>query len=83
MIAREALAIIDHNCNVGREQVNDIMCTFYIMYNCHMQAVTKDGVPRVRAECDRAGAKWSVREVKTAKNYQFRDEIAREILQVK
>ena len=83
MIAREALAVIDHNCNVGREQVNIIMCTFCVMYVWYLQAVTKDGAPRVRAECDRAGAKWSVREVKTAKNYQFRDEIAREILQVK
>ena len=47
-----------------------------------MQAFTKDGVPRVKAECDRAGAKWHVREVKIAKNYQFRDDIARETLQV-
>ena len=47
-----------------------------------LQAVTKDGVPRVRTECDRAGAKWHVRDIKSAKNYQFRDDIAMEVLQV-
>ena len=36
----------------------------------------------MKAECDRAGAKWHVREVKVAKNYQFRDDIVRETLQV-
>lgn len=47
-----------------------------------VQAVTREGLPRVRTECDRGGAKWNVREVKTSKNYEFRDEIARETLQV-
>lgn len=46
-----------------------------------MQAVTKKGDPRVRSECDRAGAKWHVRDVKVAKDYTFRDDIARETLQ--
>ena len=44
--------------------------------------MTKDGVPRVRTEFDRAGAKWHVREVKAVKNYQFRDDIAMVVLQV-
>ena len=47
-----------------------------------MQAVTKKGEPRVRSECDRAGVKWYVRDVKVAKDYTFRDDIARETLQV-
>ena len=47
-----------------------------------VQAVTREGLPRVRTEYDRGGAKWNVREVKTSKNYEFRDEIARETLQV-
>ena len=55
---------------------------FCVSLDLNLQAVTKDGVPRVRTECDRAGAKWHVREVKAVKNYQFRDDIAMEVLQV-
>ena len=54
----------------------------FLYKGCILQAVTKAGQPRVRSECDRAGAKWHVREVKAAKNYQFRDDIAREVMQV-
>lgn len=64
MVARTALACIDHNSNVGREQ-----------------ALTKDGTPRTRTECDRSGSKWHARVVKTAKNYDFRDLIAKEVLE--
>ena len=63
MIARQALAIIDHNTNIGRKQ-----------------AVKKDGTPKIRTECDRAGKKWRTRDVLEPKDYSFRDEIAREIM---
>ena len=49
---------------------------------CVLQAVTRAGMPRVRAAVDRSGAKWHVREVKAKKNYDFRDDIARETLKV-
>ena len=44
--------------------------------------MTKDGTPRVRSEVDRTGAKWHVRDVKATKNYEFRDLLAMEVLQV-
>ena len=54
------------------------------MYKCQVsiKAFTKKGEPRVRSECDRAGIKWHVRDVKVHKDYSFRDDIARETLQV-
>ena len=47
-----------------------------------IKAFTKKGEPRVRSECDRAGIKWHVRDVKVNKDYNFRDDIARQTLQV-
>ena len=44
--------------------------------------MTKEGVPRFRTESDRAGNKWRIREIKVQKSYEFRDKIAREVIQV-
>ena len=44
--------------------------------------MTKDGKPRFRTESDRAGNKWRIRDIKAEKSYGFRDDIAREVIQV-
>ena len=47
-----------------------------------MKAVTKDGQPRFRTECDRGGTKWSSREVLVPKNTDWMDQIALDTIQV-
>ena len=48
-----------------------------------MQAVTKQGEPRTKTECDRGGQRWYAREVKESKSTSWMDDIAREVLEVR
>ena len=83
IIARTALAVIDHNSNVNRPQVSIIIeRTRTVMFSVILQAVRKDGVPRTRTECDRGGTKWYSREVLVAKDTTWMDEIAKETIKV-
>ena len=54
------------------------------MYNTvhTLQAVTKQGSPRTKTECDRGGQRWYARTVKESKNTSWMDDIAREVLEV-
>ena len=67
MTARTALAVIDHNSNLNRAQVSNMIDIVidWIMdgYFIIIQAVTKAGQPRYRTECDRGGTKWYSREI--------------------
>ena len=47
------------------------------------QAITKKGEPKYKLECNRAGSKYIVREIKVPKDTIWRDKIADFILQVK
>ena len=47
-----------------------------------MQAVTKDGQPRYRTECDRGGLKWYSREILVPKDTSWMDEIAHDAIEV-
>ena len=83
MIARTALAVIDHNTNVKRPQCTG--CDSYeiiVITVIHLQAVTKDGQLRYRTECDRGGTKWYSRKVLVAKNTTWMDQIAHDAIQV-
>ena len=47
-----------------------------------LQAVTRQGSPRTKTECDRGGQRWYARTVKESKNTSWMDNIAREVLEV-
>ena len=47
-----------------------------------IQAVTRQGSPRTKTECDRGGQRWYARTVKESKNTSWMDDIAREVLEV-
>ena len=47
-----------------------------------LQAVTRQGSPRTKTECDRGGQRWYARTVKESKNTSWMDDIAREVLEV-
>ena len=81
IIARTALAVIDHNNNVNRPQASIVLYRT-VVFSVVLQAVTKDGVPRTRTECDRGGTKWYGREVLVAKDTSWMDEIAKETIKV-
>ena len=46
------------------------------------QAVTRDGKVRHKIECNRAGGKFIVREVKVPKDNSWRDKVANFVLEV-